>query len=138
MNIHTTELYEELMKQHPDLWKVECFLGKEVVENAVACRLDENGQLKKDGFFAMFDVNESVEQAANSILFDLRQEVLQKWMNSLSKSQAQSLCEMVGYHNSVTYCGFTIFGHCIPETWESCHPDEGRLPIREEWFVPIA
>lgn len=141
MNLYATELYKALEKSHPDLWQVKDYLGKETLESVVSPYLDENGDLDPNPLWTMLNPDitpdENLQKNVEEIWNTLSSRTLEKWFTAMTKEQAETICEVVEYFGTVTFCGISIPVNDFPNQWEKSHPDEGFLPVREKWFEPI-
>lgn len=141
MNIYATKLYHALQKAHPDIWQVKDYLGEENFEKVISPYLDENGDLDPNPLWAMLNPDitpaENLEKNVEEIWHSLSSLVLEKWYTAMTKEQAETLCELIGYFGTVTFCGISVHVNDFPHDWEKHHPGEGFLPIREKWFESI-
>lgn len=136
MNIYATELYKALEKSHPDLWQIKDYLGKETLESVVSPYLDENGDLDPNPLWAMLDPAitpaENLEKNVEEIWNALSSLVLEKWYTAMTKEQAETLCELIGYFGTITFCSITILIKDVPNRWRDYHQGEGFLSINEK------
>lgn len=136
MNIYATELYKALEKSHPDLWQVKDYLGEETFEKVISPYLDENGKFDPDPIWEMIFPNitpaENMGKNIGQIWHSLSSLVLEKWYMAMTKEQAETLCELIGYFGSITFCSITILIKDVPNRWRDYHPGEGFLSINEK------
>lgn len=136
MNIYATELYHALQKAHPDIWQVKDYLGEETFEKVISPYLDENGKFDPDPIWEMIFPNitpaENMEKTIGQIWYSLSSLVLKKWYTAMTKEQAETLCELIGYFGTITFCSITILIKDVPNRWRDCHPEEGFLSINEQ------
>lgn len=136
MNIYATELYHALQKAHPDIWQVKDYLGEENFEKIISPYLDENGKFDPDPLWEMIFPNitpaENMEKTIGQIWYSLSSLVLKKWYTSMTKEQAETLCELIGYFGTITFCSITILIKDVPNQWRDCHPEEGFLSINKQ------
>lgn len=141
MNIYATELYKALEKSHPDLWQIKDYLGKDTMEIVVSPYLDENGNFDPNPLWAMLNPAitpaENLQKNVEEIWNALSSRTLEKWFAALTKEQAETICEVVEYFGTVTFCGISVHVNDFPHDWEKYHPGEGFLPIRDKWFDSI-
>lgn len=141
MNIYATELYKALEKSHPDICQAKEYLGEETFEKVIYPYLDENGHFDPNPLWAMLNPAitpaENLEKNVEEIWHSLSSLVLEKWYTAMTKEQAETLCELIGYFGTITFCGISVHVNDFPHDWEKYHPGEGFLPIREKWFESI-
>ena len=80
---------------------------------------------------------ENLEKNVEEIWHSLSSLVLEKWYTAMTKEQAETLCELIGYFGIIIFCGISVHVNDFPHDWEKYHPGEGFLPIREKWFESI-
>lgn len=136
MNIYATELYHALQKAHPEIWQVKDYLGEENFEKVISPYLDENGKFDPDPIWEMIFPNitpaENMEKTIGQIWYSLSSLVLEKWYTAMNKEQAETLCELIGYFGTITFCSITILIKDVPNRWRDYHPGEGFLSINEK------
>lgn len=136
MNIYATELYHALQKAHPDIWQVKDYLGEENFEKVISPYLDENGKFDPDPLWEMIFPNitpaENMEKTIGQIWYSLSSLVLEKWYTAMTKEQAETLCELIGYFGTITFYNITILIKDVPNGWREYHPGEGFLSINKQ------
>lgn len=136
MNIYATELYNALQKAHPDIWQVKDYLGEENFEKVISPYLNENGKFDPDPIWEMIFPNitpaENMEKTIGQIWYSLSSLVLEKWYTAMTKEQAETLCELIGYFGTITFCSITILIKDVPNRWRDYHPGEGFLSINKQ------
>ena len=141
MNLYTTVVYKTLGERHPYLWEIRNFIGEEEADQLISAYVDDEGQLSPhpiiDSIFPFENEEEKLERNVDILWDELADRALAKWYKSITKDQAQTLCEIIGYQNSILFYNIQIPMSSFPESWKKYHPDEGFLPIESEWFQSI-
>ena len=142
MNLYTTSVYKRLEELHPNLWEIQEFIGAEKADQLISAYVDDEGHLSPhpivDWFFPINNETEKLDRNVGILWNELTEQALAKWYTGITKEQAQMLCEIIGYQNSIFFCGIQIIMSDFPRSWRHYHPDEGFLPIEAAWFPPIS
>lgn len=142
MNLYTTVVYKTLGERYPYLWEIRKFIGEEEADQLISAYVDDDGNLSPhpiiDMIFSSENAEEKLQRNIDILWSELTDKALAKWYKGLTKDQAQTLCEAIGYQNQIRLCGVAdIPMSSFPEAWKRYHPDEGFLPIEDEWFQSI-
>lgn len=142
--LHNCPLWRELEKQHPAFIYVVQYAGYEDVDLLVAEQVDDAGELLPPDVLEIalrrdLAPDARLEKRAEELWRAITQDVISRWASTLSKEQAQTLCETIGYQGTISLvCDSVVIPMPdLPRIWGKYHPDE-YLPIEADWFVPIA